>query len=275
MQFERGGNAAVRAERETIAMECGREGGGVGLRFNGFLAGAVALACAGAAGPAFATPAHFSSGGWGFDSAGLAGLPTVSIDESVPFLAAGTPGSAPNLDVELVGSTDICVLTPGSPVCGAANPAPTGPFSVLVSFTVNVLNDELEGPFTLMLTSLVETLGYSPAEVAIELDPSVPVGLDPSAVPAFVFDGSFDSFVRVSDPYDPPATVYDYVGWTVQQGSRVLFRYDVTQFHGSSYPQFTANAGPIAVPEPGVALLFGLGLAGLAWRGGRGRRIRA
>ncbi len=267
----------MRAEREMGAMTSGRESGvETGPGWKGFLAGAVALVWVGAAGPAFATPANFSSGGWGFAPAGLGGLPTLAIDESVPFLDAGTPGSFPNLDVELVGSTNICVLTPGSSVCRGANPAPTGPFSVLVSFTVNVLNDELEGPFTLMLTSLVGTLGYSPAEVAIELSPSVPVGLDTSAAPGFVFDGSFDPFVRVRDPYDPPTTVYDYVGWTVQQGSRVIFRYDVlTQLRGSSYPQFTANAVPVVVPEPGTTLLFGLGLAGLAWRGGRGDRIRA
>jgi len=238
-------------------------------------AATLALALLGAAGPASATPARFSSGGWGFDSAGLAGLTTFSIDGSVPFLAAGTPGAAANLDVELIGSTDICVLTPGSSVCRGANPAPTGPFSVLVSFTINVLNEDLDGPFTLMLTSLVGTLGYSPSEVVIELDPTIPAGLDTSAAPGFVFDGSFDSFVRVRDPYVPPTTVYDYVGWTVQHGSRVLFRYDVlTQLRGSSYPQFSANAVPVVVPEPGVALLFGLGLAGLAWQGGSGDRIR-
>lgn len=239
-------------------------------------AGVVALLGLMAAGPAWAASARFSSGGWGFEALDLAGRPAISIDGSTPFLAAGAPGSAANLDVELVGSTEICVLTPGSSVCRAANPVATGPFSVLVSFTVNVLSEELEGPFTLMLTSLVGTLGYSPADVSIELDPIAPTGLDTSAVPGFVFDGSFDPVVRVRDPYDPPATVYDYIGWTVVQGSRVSFRYDVlTQFQGSSYPQFTANAVPVVVPEPGGAVLLGLGLAGLAGRVGRGARIRA
>ncbi len=237
---------------------------------------AIAVLILAVAGPAAATPAVFATEGWGFDAAGLAGRPTFSIDESVPFLAAGAPGSAPNLDIELIGTTNICVLTPGSSVCRGANPAPTGPFSVLVSFTVNVLNPAVDGPFTLMLTSLVGSLGYAPSEVAIELDPAIPAGLDTTAVPAFVFDGELDAFVHVRDLYAPPTTIYDYVGWTVQQGSRVVFRYDVlTQLRGSSYPQFTANAVPVVVPEPATALLFGLGLAGLSLAGGRRAGDRA
>lgn len=249
---------------------------GVGGKAFGGLGAAIALLILAWVGPAAATPAVFSSGGWGFDAASLAGLPSFSIDESVPFLSAGAPGSAPNLDIELIGTTDLCVLTPGSSVCRGANPAPSGPFSVLVSFSVNVLNPAVDGPFTLMLTSLVGSLGYAPAEVAIELDPAIPSGLDSTAVPAFVFDGSFDPFVRVHDLYEPPTTTYDYVGWTVQHGSRVVFRYDVlTQLRGSSYPQFTANAVPVVVPEPATALLFGLGLAGLSLAGGRRSGDRA
>ncbi len=255
------------------------ERGGISIRDDGrrgLRGGAILLLGLALAGPAAATPAVFSSGGWGFESTGLDGRPTTTIDGTVPFLAAGTPGAAPNLDVELVGSTSLCVLTPGSSTCRAASPAPTGPFSVLVSFTVNVLNEELDGPFTLMLTSLVGGLGYSSAEVAIELDPAVPAALDPSAVPGFVFDGSFDPFVRVRDDSAAPAAPWEYVGWTVQQGTRVVFRYEVlTRLRGNAYPQFTANAVPVVVPEPATALLFGLGLAGLALAGGRGDRARA
>jgi len=244
----------------------------MGTRGRRIVAGAiVAVGWLLGSGSGAASPASFASGGWGFEPTGLGGLATIQIDGSSPFLTAGTPGSMPNLDVELVGSTDLCVLAAGSSVCQAANPALSGPFSVLVSFSVDVRNESLEGPFTLMLTSLVGGLGYAPNEVAIELDPSVPAGLDTSAVPGFVWDGDFDGFVHVRDAYAPP-TLYDYVGWTVQHGSRVVFRYDVlTQLRGGAYPQFSANAVPSVVPEPGAALLVGLGLAALAIGGRRAR----
>ncbi len=245
----------------------------VGLRIG--LAGfALALGLALAA-PAFATQASFASGGWGFNPAGLAGLP-VGSSADPNLLAAGESGAFANLDVEFTGSTQICVLAPGSSACQAANPALTGPFSVLVSLTLNVLNESLDGSFTLMLTSLVGGLGYTPSDVVIELNPAVPAGLNTSAVPGFVWNGGFTPFVRVRDLYDAPTSIYDYIGWTVEDGTTLTFRYDVlTSLKDNTYPTFTANALPLVVPEPGAAILLGLGLAGLASygerRGWRGR----
>ena len=246
----------------------------VGLR-SGLAGFALALGLALAA-PAFATPASFASGGWGFNPAGLGGLP-VGSSADPNLLAAGESGAFANLDVEFTGSTRICVLAPGSSACQAANPALSGPFSVLVSLTVNVLNESLDGPFTLMLTSLVGGLGYTPSDVAIELNPAVPAGLNTSAVPDFVWNGGFTAFVHVRDLYAAPASIYDYIGWTVEDGATLTFRYDVlTSLKGNAYPKFTANAVPVVVPEPGAALLLGLGLAGLGCRvngsGGRGGR---
>lgn len=227
------------------------------------------------AGSAGAASARFASGGWGFSPTGLDGLPVGSLDPSAELHRAGERGVAPNLDVELSGTTSICVLAPGSRVCQGANPALTGPFSVLVSFSVDAIDPALQGSFTLVLTSLVSSLGYGPADVAIELSPVAPVNLDTSAVPGFVWSGGFTPFVRVRDLFDAPRNVYDYLGWTVRDGSRVTFRYDVlTGLRGNSYPQLTANAVAMVVPEPGAALLLGLGLAGLAVgrRGQTGRR---
>lgn len=230
----------------------------------------LALGIAGAVLPATegrAAQAHFASG-WGLDPADLGSLPVASIGASTPFLTAGETGSDTDLDIELSGSTALCVLGSNSNVCHAANPPLSGAFSVLVSFTVHVNDPSITGPFTLMLTSLVGGLGYAPADVAIELAPAVPANLDTSAVPGFVWSGGFTPFVRVRDLSSSP-TVYDYIGWTVQEGSRVTFRYVLPSgLKGGAYPAFTANAVPLVVPEPGAALLLALGLAGLA-AGGR------
>jgi hypothetical protein len=224
------------------------------------------------ASPALATPASFNSG-WGFNPAGLGGLPQVSFGASTPFLAAGESGAFANLDVAFTGSTQICVLAPGSATCRGANPPLSGPFSVLVSLTVDVLNPSVTGSFTLMLTSLVGGLGYTPSDVAIELSPAVPASLNTSAVPGFVWNGGFTPFVRIHDVTGAPASIYDYIGWTVQDGSVVTFRYDVlTGLENGAYPKFSANAVPVVVPEPGIVSLVGLGLALLSRRGARGRR---
>lgn len=210
-----------------------------------------------------AAQARFATG-FGLDPSGLGGLPVASIDVSTPFLTAGEAGSAPGLDIELSGSTALCVLASNSNVCRAANPPLSGAFSVLVSFTVHENDPSITGPFTLLLTSLVGGLGYAPADVAIELAPVAPANLDTSAVPGFVWGGSFDPFVHVRDLSATP-TIYDYIGWTVQEGSRVTFRYELPSgLKGGAYPAFTANAVPLVVPEPGAALLLALGLASLA-----------
>ncbi|MFO0689876.1 MAG: PEP-CTERM sorting domain-containing protein [Myxococcota bacterium] len=210
-----------------------------------------------------AAQAQFNSG-WGLDPAGLGGLPVASIDASTPFLTAGETGSAAGLDIELSGSTALCVIGSNASLCRAANPPLSGAFSVLVSFTVHVNDPSITGPFTLMLTSLVGGQGYAPGDVAIDLAPPVPASLDTSAVPGFVWSGGFTPFVHVRDLSAAP-TVYDYVGWTVQEGSRVTFRYVLPSgLKGGAYPAFTANAVPLVVPEPGAVVLMALGLAGLA-----------
>ena len=255
------------------------------VHVRGMLCGAMIVAAILllAVGPASATPASFTSSGWGFEPTSLVGLPTGSIGEEDPFLLAGAPGTDPNLDVVLSGSTDLCVLAAGSSVCQLTPSGLTGAYSALVTLQVSVLNTAmLPGPFTLLLTGLGNT-DYDPSEVSVELDPMVDPSLDTSAVPNFVYGGAFTPFVHIRDlaAAQSHEIIYDYIGWTVEDGDSVTFRYDVSVGpNGRQAPVFTLNATPIIVPvpEPGTALLMGLGLAGLSFSGARraaGRTGRA
>jgi hypothetical protein len=225
--------------------------------------------------PASATPATYSSTGFGFESVGLEALPVGSIDENDPFLLVGAPDPMLSLSVELLGSQDLCILVGTSNVCQADSSGVTGDFSALVSIEVNVIDPTLTGPFTLFLNSLSDDPAYDLADVTIELDGFAPMGLDTSAVPLFEsrYDADFDSFVHIQDlAIDGLTVLADYVGWTVEDGDIVTFRYDVTGGSiGGVAPQLTANATPVVVPEPGVAVLMGLGLGGLALAGRRRR----
>ncbi len=223
--------------------------------------------------PASATPANFASSGYGFDAVGLEGLPVGTIDDNVPFLLAGAPNPALPIAVELLGSQDICILVGSSNACQVDAAGVTGNFSALVSLEVNVIDPTLTGPFTLFLNSLTADPAYDLANVTIELDGFAPMGLDTSAVPVFAsrYDGAFDPFVHVEYRTTDGLTVLaNYVGWTVEDGDIVTFRYDVVGGSIEGFaPQLSANAAPVVVPEPGAALLMGLGLGGLALAGGR------
>lgn len=225
------------------------------------LMGALAMAL-----PAMATPASFDNS-FGFDSVGLEALP--SGQYSGDLLDAGAPGTSSNLAVELSNSTDLCILAAGSSSCQATTAGIGGAYSVLVTIGVTVLDtNAIQGPFTLMLTSTAGISGYARNEVQVELNPTAPAGLDTSAVPGFSFGGSFNPFVRIEDTtFATSGVVYDYIGWNVTDGDTVSFRYEVlTAPNGRATPQLTANALPfiVVVPEPGTAILMGLGLAGLA-----------
>lgn len=220
------------------------------------------------AGPALALPANFDPV-FGFDDTNLGGLPTLTIDIEDPFLGVGD-ASGGTFDVDVTGSTDVCILF-NDETCRANTLGITGSYSVIMTLTVSAVNSsDIQGPFTLFLSGLASG-SYAASEVAVELDPTVPTALDTTAVPNFVWNGGFSSpIVRVNDVADSP-NIYDYVGWTVAGvNDSITFQYDASVAPGTrGTPQLMANATTAVVPEPGTALLMGLGLAGLAAAGRR------
>lgn len=233
----------------------------------------VALAMCLTAVPAFATSAIFDPI-FGFESTG--------IDTRQPggtysgeLLAAGAPGSAPGLAVELENSTNVCILPGGSLDCQATTLGIDSAYTVLATVTVNVIDTTaLPGEFTLVLSGLGPA--YAKSDVTVNLDPGDVTGLDITGAPGFTFDhdhgvNGFTPFVVVEDDtFAGVGTTYWYVGWTVQDGDTVTFRYDVSvDPDGRAAPGLMANAIPVVIPEPGVAVLMGLGLAGLSAAGRR------
>lgn len=230
-----------------------------------------------------AVPAAFDSTGTGFvESPELLALPSASIDLSTPLLSAGDVATGASFDVDFTGSAagEVCILAGSSPgACQADLFNVTGAYSALVTLDISAINSGLvSGPFTLVISqlALVSPNGdvFSPSEVSIALDPTAPTSLDTSAVPGFVFDGTFTPFVRIEDVacMNSDGTC-SYLGWTIDApggssiGQTVTFRYDVsTPPAGRDTPQLLFNAVPVLVPEPGTALLVGLGLIGLSAR---------
>ena len=110
------------------------------------------------AGPALALPAALDPSGFGFDDTNLGGLPSWSFDLSDGFLAVGEAGTG-GLDVEVTGSTDVCILF-GDETCRATTQGITGPYSVLVTLSVSTVAEALfnPGPFSLFLSGVMSVL---------------------------------------------------------------------------------------------------------------------
>lgn len=236
--------------------------------------------------PAAAFAARFQDAGAngfqvGFVSdAEIEALDDIVIDDtSVPdFITAGVdPASA------VVLSQSVCVLPTGGNVCQTSAGGATTVGAIVTWEITSIDTAEIQTPFTLMFTGLVSPLeqptpetGYLSSEVDIGVDAVAPPGLDTSATPGVELDPTsptgFDPYVLVRDETFGAGSEADlYVGWTVVAGvgEKITFFFEVDPLRdnteGVPYaPQFRIAAIPVVVPEPGTALLMGLGLAGLA-----------
>jgi hypothetical protein len=227
--------------------------------------------------PGMASAASFLSD-VAFDPATL-GPVDVVIDSTVDLFDANDLNAPGNTDVQIDGSLDLCILVGASTTCASANSTDDaspfigdiGPITFLVTLTVAKINNPaITGPFTLVMRDLIGGLGYTRDAVTVDNTYAEITGLDPNG---FDFDetngiNGFDPFLVVQDNVEPGDIRY-YLGWEVNEGDSVTFRFDLKagQTVQEFFPGFTYSAIP--VPEPGTALLMGLGLVGLTLAGRR------
>lgn len=231
------------------------------------LFGSIALL---AALPGGAIAASFAPN-FGFDPATLDPV-DLMLDSSTVLLDANDLSAPGNTDEQIDGSLDLCILIGSSTTCDSSIfVGELAPVSFIVTLTVAKINNPAVAslPFTLILRDLNPAPGYPRTAVTVDDSYAAIPNFDPNG---FDFDpnngiNGFDPFTVIEHEVAPGDIRY-YLGWTVILGDSVTFKFDLED--GSiqnNLPGFLFSA--TAVPEPGTALLIGLGLVGLSVAGRR------
>jgi len=212
-----------------------------------------------AAAPASALPVQFIEVGTapiGFNSTNFPMPVDIPLALEADVRGAGT-GVGPT-GFELSVAT--CTLINESPGAGCQSVQPTGStgYTQIVDITLVSLPSDTTGTESLIFFSALPPVPtYTVTQVSFIVNPT-PIG-------GFT---TFTPFTTAS--YSPNSSMtYYYLGFVLSVGETARFRVDVAGDHSMAGTPLIFAANGVVVPEPGTALLVGLGLVVLARRRSR------
>lgn len=216
----------------------------------------------------FANPLPDEERSLGFDLPAPA-IPTVRMSDDLADFLVASPDPADNPAVEFTVTN--CFRYAGANGCQSSVPTDTLDYTGVTTWTVSQINiDVPDGGLFLF----VGGMGNGDTEVEFPPAPDYPLG----SVQVLTDGGDFggDTLAPLVDGLFTFGGVVEvvYFGALVDEvGDSLTFGYQVDQQLEGGTPIFFSNAARniVVIPEPGTALLVGLGLVALAMRGGDGR----
>lgn len=227
--------------------------------------GWVAALCLGlslVAAPAMATPVQFLEFGTaptGFDPNGFP-LPVDVVIPPGSDLRPAPAGFFPDGFGLSLGCTYFFNEAPTTPVSGCTaqqQPGSTG-YTLVVEMTLSSipLDVPADQDSLIFFAALPPVPTYAISDVSVIVDPD-PIG-------GFTFSEFTSSSLMLG-----PTTTALYLGFWLSQGETATYRVDVTGDHSAAGAPLAFGAAGWVVPEPGTALLVGVGLAIMARRRSR------